>query len=526
MISSLGGRRRLGRRPATTPPAEPAATAPDRRRRLEVRAVTSFDPPPDGDGEENDDRADLAVDGDRSTAWTTKSYDDPFGPTGLKDGVGLVLDLGRRQDGRDRSRCGPPAASTDLEVRAADQQGSASTTSTRWPRRPTSTGGPCCCPTEALHARYLLRLADLAAGRPTVALPRLDRRGHGPRLTGALEPAPPTCRPQPGRAPVRCRPSARWWRVGQDGRTWRRAAGRRRCCAGPRRRRPGRLRRAGPPAPRPAVGGRAAHPRRPRGGRRRAAGRPALGLPGRPRRGGLAAATSAVTTWLHRIVVNACLDRVRRRAARPADPLPEHDACRPAATPSPPAITGLDVEAALRTLPVEQRGALVLVDMYGWSGRGGRRGPRLPDRHREEPVRPRPGPAAAAAARTGTPTPARPTSHRRTSDRRPTRHRQEVSTDDRRTRRPTSTPHLDPDALADLQEGLLDAGREAAAAPRTSRAAPPAGPTWPRSTSVPACWPRPATPDPVPDGRRGPAGPRAGRRPRRRAAAATRQPAP
>ncbi len=26
---------------------------------------------------------------------------------------------------------------------------------------------------------------------------------------------------------------------------------------------------------------------------------------------------SAVTTWLHRIVVNACLDRLRRRAVRP-----------------------------------------------------------------------------------------------------------------------------------------------------------------------------------------------------------------
>ena len=25
-----------------------------------------------------------------------------------------------------------------------------------------------------------------------------------------------------------------------------------------------------------------------------------------------------MTTWLHRIVVNACLDRLRRRAARPA----------------------------------------------------------------------------------------------------------------------------------------------------------------------------------------------------------------
>ncbi|HEU4910754.1 MAG TPA: RNA polymerase sigma factor SigM [Actinomycetes bacterium] len=76
---------------------------------------------------------------------------------------------------------------------------------------------------------------------------------------------------------------------------------------------------------------------------------------------------SAVTTWLHRIVVNACLDRVRRRAARPADPLPEHDV--PARGPDPVAAreTALDVEAALAQLPVEQRAALVLVDMYGWS---------------------------------------------------------------------------------------------------------------------------------------------------------------
>ncbi len=75
---------------------------------------------------------------------------------------------------------------------------------------------------------------------------------------------------------------------------------------------------------------------------------------------------SAVTTWLHRIVVNACLDRVRRRAARPADPLPETEV--PARGDDVASlVTGLDVTAALATLPVEQRGALVLVDMYGWS---------------------------------------------------------------------------------------------------------------------------------------------------------------
>src|SRR5436305_787074 len=34
---------------------------------------------------------------------------------------------------------------------------------------------------------------------------------------------------------------------------------------------------------------------------------------------------AAVTTWLHRVVVNACLDRMRRRAARPSVPLGDTD---------------------------------------------------------------------------------------------------------------------------------------------------------------------------------------------------------
>ncbi|MGN6301071.1 MAG: RNA polymerase sigma factor SigM [Angustibacter sp.] len=75
---------------------------------------------------------------------------------------------------------------------------------------------------------------------------------------------------------------------------------------------------------------------------------------------------SAVTTWLHRIVVNACLDRVRRRQARPTVALPEqepadgvdaHDRTE----------TALDVRAALARLPEHQRQALVLVDMHGLS---------------------------------------------------------------------------------------------------------------------------------------------------------------
>lgn len=76
---------------------------------------------------------------------------------------------------------------------------------------------------------------------------------------------------------------------------------------------------------------------------------------------------AAVTTWLHRIVVNACIDRARRRAAHPTEPLPVTEP----ATAGPDAVAArevaLDVTAALAHLPVEQRSALVLVDMYGWS---------------------------------------------------------------------------------------------------------------------------------------------------------------
>jgi RNA polymerase sigma-70 factor (ECF subfamily) len=75
---------------------------------------------------------------------------------------------------------------------------------------------------------------------------------------------------------------------------------------------------------------------------------------------------AAVTTWLHRIVVNACLDRLRRDKVtlRRAGDLGEldlpdrHD--HHASTE-----TRLDVRDALATLPEGQRMALVLVDMHG-----------------------------------------------------------------------------------------------------------------------------------------------------------------
>ena len=34
------------------------------------------------------------LDADPATAWTTSTYQQNFGPTGLKNGVGLIIDLG------------------------------------------------------------------------------------------------------------------------------------------------------------------------------------------------------------------------------------------------------------------------------------------------------------------------------------------------------------------------------------------------------------------------------------------------
>jgi RNA polymerase sigma-70 factor (ECF subfamily) len=76
-----------------------------------------------------------------------------------------------------------------------------------------------------------------------------------------------------------------------------------------------------------------------------------------------------VTTWLHRIVVNACLDRLRRAKARQTVPLPEHDSAHPIEPSDPLGRRELawEIDRALRTLPDEQRAALVLVDVEGYS---------------------------------------------------------------------------------------------------------------------------------------------------------------
>jgi len=91
------------------------------------------------------------------------------------------------------------------------------------------------------------------------------------------------------------------------------------------------------------------------------------------RRAGGFRGDSAVTTWLHRIVVNACVDRMRRKAARPAvaaggtdEPTLRNLTASHAPDPSASSDTSLDVKSALRTLPAAQQAALILVDMLGY----------------------------------------------------------------------------------------------------------------------------------------------------------------
>ncbi|HEV2640694.1 MAG TPA: RNA polymerase sigma factor SigM [Actinocrinis sp.] len=82
---------------------------------------------------------------------------------------------------------------------------------------------------------------------------------------------------------------------------------------------------------------------------------------------------SAVGTWLYRIVVNACLDRLRRKAAHPTGPLPEEHSAfwwqtsQGEADPVDQRELRIVLEQALALLPVDQRLAVLAVDVEGLS---------------------------------------------------------------------------------------------------------------------------------------------------------------
>jgi len=78
---------------------------------------------------------------------------------------------------------------------------------------------------------------------------------------------------------------------------------------------------------------------------------------------------AAVTTWLHRITVNACLDLVRRRASRPTVALEDeldHTDQLAAADVLGARETAAEILAALRRIGPEQAAAVVLVDVEGF----------------------------------------------------------------------------------------------------------------------------------------------------------------
>jgi len=74
---------------------------------------------------------------------------------------------------------------------------------------------------------------------------------------------------------------------------------------------------------------------------------------------------ASVSSWLYRIVVNACLDRLRRNKSHLTTAL--EDDVYHVGDPTPRVDTALVVERALMRLPVEQRAAVVAVDMQGFS---------------------------------------------------------------------------------------------------------------------------------------------------------------
>ncbi|TDO14977.1 RNA polymerase sigma-70 factor (ECF subfamily) [Mycobacterium sp. BK086] len=73
---------------------------------------------------------------------------------------------------------------------------------------------------------------------------------------------------------------------------------------------------------------------------------------------------AAVGSWLHRIVLNACLDRLRRAVTHPTIALTDDG---PSMDRTAELDTVLVVRRALMRLPADQRAAVLAVDMHGYS---------------------------------------------------------------------------------------------------------------------------------------------------------------
>lgn len=77
-----------------TDPGATGSTTPKALSAFTGITADDFDPQGSPPQDEYPELVPLAIDGDPATSWNTASYKQNFGPGGLKDGVGLVLDLG------------------------------------------------------------------------------------------------------------------------------------------------------------------------------------------------------------------------------------------------------------------------------------------------------------------------------------------------------------------------------------------------------------------------------------------------
>ena len=311
----------------TPEPSAPPAVSPEPSPEPSQDVVELISPAgvqaldPQGDGEENDQDAPRSIDGDPGSQWTTQRYNSQdFG--GLKDGMGLVFDLGEPREVSQVIVDAPGDGGT-YEVRTADGPGfdgsvvvASGETGERAERARTR---------DPRHHAVRARLVHVPAGeRRRLAGRRQRGAGAGAVSTGAsdagLLDAHLAGDPDAFGELVRRHRDVLWAVA---------------------------LRTTGNPSDAEDA--------------LQEAMISALRSVERFER------RSAVRTWLYRIVVNASLDRLRRNAARPTAPLA--DDVDPASDVDDSARTAdrLDIMAALQQLSPGQRAAVVLVHVEGMS---------------------------------------------------------------------------------------------------------------------------------------------------------------
>jgi hypothetical protein len=87
----------VGSTPSSSAPADGSAEQPPAGTPVPIVAGSVFDPQGDGDPDHPEDVG-LAFDGNPATAWTTYEYRGSPAFGNLKDGLGLLLDLGSAQE--------------------------------------------------------------------------------------------------------------------------------------------------------------------------------------------------------------------------------------------------------------------------------------------------------------------------------------------------------------------------------------------------------------------------------------------